>query len=225
MNETYFSIDRTGFPMVYSNAINAYVSWLPTTKIQFEYFLCSQPDSRFDSTWYEKILAMNERVSPRDISAANYWNAFITGVKPSEALSYCAWCGDDFALPTLAEWNLVFAEFRDADPVPSTDVPGNDLPGPRAQTLVEQLSAASGKSAADVGYTPSMADSMLLRSGVMEWVEYKEEGLSWGGKGEPSPKFHGSLVSAADRQPSLPHNPEGDRLYYYGFRTIKRTDR
>ena len=223
MQKQQFILDKTGFPMVHSAALGAYVSWLPVTKIAFEQFLCAQPDKRFDAAWYDNILSLNGRVSPRSIGPDNFWKALLTGVTPSEAQAFLSWCGADYRLPTLAEWNSVFSEFSGIEPFSRAQVPEMGVLNVRARTVVEELASAPKQALSAAGHTPTMADSMLLRMGAMEWVEYREEGLSWGGKGEPSPKFHGSLVSASDQQPSLPNNPDGDRLYYYGIRMIKRT--
>jgi len=40
MSPFTFEFDKTGFPMVRVDEVNAYVHWLPVTKIQFETFYC-----------------------------------------------------------------------------------------------------------------------------------------------------------------------------------------
>ena len=49
--------DRTGFPMVWIEPIEAWMHVLPFTKIQLEYFLVDTNKTHFDHKWYKKRLS------------------------------------------------------------------------------------------------------------------------------------------------------------------------
>jgi hypothetical protein len=109
-----FEYDRAGFPMLWLEDLGAFVHWLPVTKIQCEHFLCDVTDSSFDAAWYDQLLALNPRVSPKEIDERNYWRAIVTGVQPAEAERFARWCGEGYSLPTLSEWCDVYAACKAA---------------------------------------------------------------------------------------------------------------
>ena len=55
------SHDRTGFPMIWIEPIEAWLHVLPFTKIQLEYFLVDTNETNFDHKWYKNRL--NENLS------------------------------------------------------------------------------------------------------------------------------------------------------------------
>src|SRR4051794_29027663 len=110
--------DRTGFPMLHLPELNGYLHWLPVTKIQFEYFICDEPDDHFGEQWYAEIRRQNPRVSPNDVRAENYWHAFLTGITPQEARRFARWSGADYALPTLDEWCTAWQTLKRYGAVP-----------------------------------------------------------------------------------------------------------
>lgn len=221
MQNYHFKLDPTGYPLVWISAIDAYVGWLPVTKIQFEYFLCAQPDNRFDADWYEKVLALNPRISPHQIRPKNYWQAFMTGIVPSEAESFVDWCGDDYRLPTLEEWFDIYEALKLQPPAGPEIVGQMGALSERAAELIRRVTESSDSVLTEAGYQKTMADSLLMRLGVMEWVEHRRDGMEWGGMGETPSSFHGSLFTPDNGSPSVPHHPE-ERLYYYGMRIIYR---
>jgi len=85
--------DRTRFPMVWSDAAQAFIGYFPVTKIQLEYFLCDRPGAAFDQRWYESLLKLNERIAPGRIQSDNFYKAFVTGISPVQAKQFAAWLG------------------------------------------------------------------------------------------------------------------------------------
>lgn len=213
---------KTGFPMLWIEAIGAYVHWLPVTKVQFEYFLCDVNDRQFDEQWYGTLLDLNGRVSPADVRSINYWQAFLTGVRPSEALRYARWSGEGYSLPTLDEWLTMFKSLQAEQPLDPTKILGQLELNERAETLLKQLEIASLEAFTRLGHRLTRAEQMLLRLGVLEWVECPGQAVRWGGMGELNPSFHSLLFSPEAGQPRCPRDPEGERARYYGFRLIRR---
>lgn len=221
MNKKKFELDKTGFPMLWVEPIKAYLHWLPVTKIQFETYMCAAPDSHFNAEWYDEILAMNPRISPSQIRLSNYWQAFLTGIKPSEVQRFARWNGEGYQIPTLEEW---FESYKYLKSLPPEDDPISQIGGikDRILKLITHLNDISPQVMREVGYTQSLADQMFLRMGVMEWIEGQNQQYQWGGMGETYPKFHGILFTPDHGQPRLPNNPEEYRLPYYGLRLIWR---
>lgn len=213
--------DPTGFPMLWVEEIKAYVHWIPVTKIQFEFFMCDAPDNRFDATWYDTILQMNARISPGAIRLTNYWRIFLSGITPGEAQAFSRWCGEGYHLPTLNEWNTIYKTLSQEQPAQNAIVSMGSL-RPRISTLIDKLNQVSLQATAEYGYARTLADQMLMRLGVMEWVESDNLRYRWGGMGETYSSFHSSLFTPNNGQPQAPNSPEEQRLHYYGLRLIWR---
>jgi hypothetical protein len=222
MAELKFKLDPTGFPMVQVGAIDAYMHWAPVTKIQFEYFLCAVPDSHFDANWYDEVLFLNPRVTPGEIRADNYWNAFLTGITPSEARRFARWFGPEYTIPTLEDWFVAYSALKALPPVPSSVVDNMGDLHERIRTVLVRLDTASRMAMENLGYERTLADQMLLRWGVMEWVECTDRRFEWGGMGRTLRSFYGGLFNPDSGQPSIPTNPDTERLYPYGFRLVWR---
>jgi hypothetical protein len=92
----------------------------------------------------------------------------------------------------------------------------------RIQNVLTRLDTSTKSALREVGYERTLADQMLMRMGVMEWVGTPNQRFQWGGMGETNPEFHGSLFTPDHGQPSQPTNPDDERLTYYGFRLIWR---
>ena len=221
-------LDRAGFPIVWVQSIDAYLHWLPVTKIQFEFFLCAEPSAQFDAQWYDDILKLNPRVSSQAITASNYWGGFLSGILPSEAEQFARWCGPGYAVPTLDEWRKAYT-FLKAQPVAPQAIlhtlqqPGSPKLADRAQRLLTQLEAAQQRVWREVDFNPpSQADQMFMRMGVLEWVESSELRNRWGGMGQTHQRFHGGFFTPDHGQPSRPNDPENMRLHHYGFRLLWR---
>ncbi|MDP9120427.1 MAG: hypothetical protein M3O15_03520, partial [Acidobacteriota bacterium] len=77
----------------------------------------------------------------------------------------------------------------------------------------------------EAGEDPRLADQMLLRRGVMEWVDNRGGVQRWGGMGEVAPGLAGLLFDPAAGEPHLPLYPERERICFYGFRLLLEEER
>lgn len=212
--------DRTGFPMVWREEVGSYVHWLPITKIQFEYFLCDAPDAHFDAEWYDRVLALNPRVTPVEVSANNYWRALMTGVQPAESQRFASWCGPGFRLPSEAEWTALYwgVQTKPAENlITSGLLEGRDQ---RVRELLERIDSAVREASARMRRAPSLAGQMLLRFGAMEWIRVGSPPSAWGAKGEPLPEFCGNLESLEHSAVPLTADPGMNRFPAAGFRLL-----
>jgi hypothetical protein len=215
-----FTIDPTGFPMAWVEAIGAYMHWLPVTRAQFERFLRHVPESRADAGWYDHLLALNPRVAPARIRPENYSNALLTGVVPSEAQRFAARLGEGFAIPTLEQWLLTYSSLAALPAgrvVPPALTRVLDEP---VRTLLLRIENALAASSARPRRRRTLADQMLLRGGLLEWVEQTGAPARWVGIGEPRGLARGIRVSP-ERGPVAPDRPELFRSYLFGFRLIR----
>lgn len=219
MADLQFVLDRAGWPMIWVDAIHAYIHWLPITKLQAEYFLCSTADSQFDERWYEELLFLNPRVTPDAVHDDNYWNAFLTGILPHEARCIAQWCDSRCRIPTRDEWRSVYQALKQQPDQPRALEMMGAL-RPRAQMLLERLDGVSRAVAAERGRR-TLADQMLLRMGVIEWVDCPDRQVRWAGLGQPVPHFVGGFFNPDRGQPHELLDPETERAYYFGLRLIR----
>ncbi|MBZ0274577.1 MAG: TIR domain-containing protein [Anaerolineae bacterium] len=223
--ELDFVLDSTGFPMIRVPTTSFYIHWMPVTKVQIEHFLTSVKDATFDSVWYSELLALNPRVTVGNINNRNYWNAITTGILPREARSYAAWCGPEYDMPTAEEWYFAFQLFNDL-PQPTTTLIEHvaSLEGInfRAGLLVKKL-GKSLVSAKHFDEVIAIADQMMMRFGVMEYVYEDNQRNTFVGYGETNRSFFASLYSSSMGAPQRLVDPYGGaRIAHYGFRLIKR---
>lgn len=216
-------IDKMGFPMIKVESIKAYIHFYPVTKIQFEYFLTSMTAADFDETWYNEILQMNPRVSPSQLNEDNYWQAFITGVLPKEAKRFAEWCGQNFAIPTLKQWCDAYNELKEKLYIPIDDLIKVTNPPTRIKTLMTHLDDAPKHKMNRLGIKPTLDYQMLLRRGVLEWVDDSDAPRNhWGGMGQVNRDFYQLPTDPDACEPTQPRNAETARAFYYGFRLIMR---
>lgn len=211
--------DRVGFPMVWIEEIGAFMHWLPVTKIQFERFIAATSDPLFDDTWYRRVLELNPRETVSRIGPENYGNAFLTGILPDEACRFAAWCGREYSLPSLEEWQRAYAALT-AVPAAAGGIPGLlEGAGDLARLTLAQIESAVVRVSRS-GYERTQAEQMLMRRGVLEWVEQNGDLMRWRGMGEPAPQFR--MLWSVARGPSIPRDANSCRSNAFGFRLIRR---
>ncbi len=158
------SYDRTGFPLIAVPDLALAVQLLPVTKTQLERFI-AEPNA-FGDAWYEEILALNLRVSPRGFTAEQRERLFVTGLLPEEVLAFARWLGEGFDLPTVAEWRAIHKTIA-AEPAPFRRL--IEVLTQKGSMLVRDLVQQVYSQVRTV-HLPSLLDISLMQGGVVEWV-------------------------------------------------------
>jgi len=213
--------DKAGFPIIKVRGVNFWMHALPITKLQFEYFICEKPIPIFDEAFYKAITGndMNPRITPRKADINNYWQLFLTGIKPSEAKLYADWCGEGYDFPTLEEWEQVFNVLKIA---PLEDLFSEFKLDPPGKYIFENLDGIVPMLFDQDNKKMTCADQFLMRYGVIEWVYEQQRGSRhWRGMGFPNPNFIKTGKVFSSLSPHDPNDPEF-RMRAYGFRLIKR---
>lgn len=219
-------LDPSGFPLIDLPELNFAIHWLPVTKIQIEYFLTVVNDSKYDQAWYEHLLSKyGERVSPSSARTSDYWNLFITGILPAEAQRFSQYCGRGYDLPTAAEWRDAFrilSNINASQEYLESVLETTNL-RERTQRLIKKVESITSSESSQLDSPRKLADQMLMRLGIMEYVYEDDQRNTFAGFGQPSRGLGGILISPRDGIPQkLTNRTEGLRLKQYGFRLIKR---
>ncbi len=191
-------VDKTGFPFLEIDNLGAFGLW-PVTKIQYERHI-SETNS-FGDKLYDVIVKMNPRVSTNEINKENYEGVFITGITPQEAINYANWIGPGFGLPTIDEWRKFYMTIKD-ESIPVYTLSGLSI---KATDIWNHLYKRMKK----------MRDFALFEGGLVEWVTEKDKYV---GVGKPRQHFHPNTYDP--QKDSI--KPLKERIYYFGFRLIKR---
>ena len=227
--------DHLGFALVFVEAIDAWLTMLPITKVQYEYYLCDRrADRRLNNQWYTDRLQQNPRTSANKLASNNYFNAFMTSVTTEEADWYIQWmfecmCQEantvvECRLPTDDEWKHTYRELRELPAQELTTFPSLN---PRAFEIAQRLNILMRQPQAAVANvhlrveaaqprTYSVADQMLLHRGVYEWVSHGMNGH--GGRGAPPSIIGGGHMDPTAGTPLVVN--ETDRHPYFGFRVL-----
>jgi len=206
--------DKTGFPLV-EVEINVetkkklFVHVLPVTKIQFEKFMSDSNIPDFNDEVYEGLLKLNPRVSYRKFTKENYWNLFVTGVFPEEAVKFAEYLGDDYRIPSVEEWCEIYKYSE------------QNFRGVKLDKLcLEEKTNLQKKSGMILkGLKKCAGDDLfnisIIENGILEWA--KERG-KYVGKGMPNAKFWPNTLN-----PLIDIvRPAGkERLHCVGFRLVK----
>lgn len=246
-----FELDPAGAPLIWVSALNGYLHYLPVLRPQFEYFLCDQPSTTFDQTRYEAMLDIHlprkpdgtaeprkkPRTRPAMVKDSDYYEALLTGIHPSEAEAYLAWHNlqgaGEYDLPSDKQWKDAFAELN-KKPRLNVKAAFSDLElKPRFRALIERLDGLAAQLVArQERREPTLAEQMLLRNGLMEWVRYNDSKRlcpDYGGRGCPAEASLFSAIKDYTTTPQ-PHDPgknfdnEKERVTIraYGLRLFRK---
>jgi len=206
-----FITDRSGFPMIWIENLNAYLHYFPVTKVQVERFLCQTDDSRYDGEWYDELLRLNTRTSTVSIKEKTLFGVWATGLLPAEAEDFCEWSGNGMRLPTHEEWRTAYQSLKKL-PVQKVDWQKVQS-GIQSRTLhlLNQL---------PLGEPANMAEQMYLRNGVFEWVSLSGKNERWGGMGCVPISIYSHTYNLDQGLHHAVRAPEVSRRFYYGFRAL-----
>jgi len=228
------TLDRTGFPMVKPDGLDFYISWLPVTKIQFEQFMCDT--NLLNNAWYQDILSKyTPRVAPGLMTLGDYWNIFMTGILPAEAVRFADWMGRDFRLPTAKEWKDALNALARQPAMPDyveavatydeTNAGKQRSTSQRAALICRRLDTIPQPDQSQLVQTDGrrLCDQMMMRLGVVEYVYENEQRNTFVGWGQPNRRFLGGIFNPmVDTKPiSLVNKNTGSRMKHFGFRLIR----
>ena len=211
-------LDTAGFPMIWVAPLNGYLSWLPATKIQLEYFLSATNDTTFDEAWYYRVNEMNPRIAPGQVNSKNLFQTLVTGVLPNEARRYALWCGSHYDLMTVQEWGEAFDELNKepASPDYIRQITSRDGLRERPKRLIEMMGQATKERA------KTLAEQMLMRGGVIEYVYESLDRNSYEGQGVAHSELPGGGMRKPKELVKLNNKTEGTRMRQFGFRLLHR---
>jgi formylglycine-generating enzyme required for sulfatase activity len=210
--------------MIWVECLRAYIHVLPVTKIQFEYFLCDCEESWCDSEFYLKMLGKNPRESAGQLTSENYCRAFATGISPDASQAFTRWLGEDrderYDLPTKREWYAAYVELKVRSDIKVDDIVKLGLTD-RVKNLFVRVNEAATRSFGS-GPSRTLADMMLFKHGVYEWV--LSENDQWRGAGIPHTSLKGSgAINVLEHEKPVEFNNIADPPPACGFRLLKRS--
>ncbi len=195
------TFDRAGFPMIMIRGVGAFHLW-PVTKFQFRQFMAET--DRYGEAWYAGPVGLNGPVEPDACTGENVEKLFITGIRPSEALDFARWLGEDYDLPTEEEWcefyRTVEKQYFNLRLSPYGLCP-------EAVALGKRLGAFLRK---PLRFT-------FLNDGIVEWVKTGED---YAGRGAPRDSFFPNVWNPLDD--SIKIISKEERVFYFGCRLIRR---
>jgi hypothetical protein len=211
-----------GFPLIRIPKMNFLIQLLPVTKVQFEYFLCDQPDPYFNESTFNDLLSYNPRISPSQITLENYWNIFLTAIKPEEVKKFALWLGEGYQIPSKDQWYQIYDSLQSLpyDENLFAQIASSSNMPERTKTILKKLEEVNRQTG--TSQPKRLVDQLFMRYGVMEWVMRPDAQTEWGGMGYPSSKFQSVTYRPEQNQPEIPRNVSENRLKHYGFRLIKR---
>ena len=226
-------LDRAGAPMIWVDALQGHLHWLPVTKLQIETFLCDFHHSHFDQKWYEGLINEtnekdkkteprgNGRVEPALILKDNYQRAFLTGIRPREVQDFVQWNNDHkpgecfYYMLTDAEWRAAYAELQARPAYPSLAHFEQLNIKSRMTTLLNRMQAVARELTRSRAM--QLSEQMFLTKGVLEWVTHPME--LYGGRGDSGGLGGGSAIESAKPLGlydfEVPHRA-------YGFRLLRK---
>jgi hypothetical protein len=154
-------IDKTGYPLLWIEPLQSYVSLFPVTKPQFERYLAAALPAGCNDEWYAEIMKGNPRLSFRSNDQSRYEGLFLTGLTVAEAPLFGDWLDDNARLLSVDEWHTCY-RWLGQQPVTSSTA---DL-----HALLSRDARAIWKIIESECKPTTMQELSLFRGGVMEWV-------------------------------------------------------
>jgi hypothetical protein len=146
--ERRLRVDKFGWPLVSLPNTNSWVYFFPLTKIQFEYFLCSDgANRRYNKSWYEERLQLAPRVTAAAVSAANFDSLFMADLAPEDVIAFADWLSKESRslgaectarLMTATEWEN-FSAWADSQSSQDIEAEGWEQLGLRAKDVFRSL--------------------------------------------------------------------------------------
>lgn len=204
----HWSLDRTGFPLIRVEKLDADVQLFPLTKPQYEQFLYEAPSPERGDAWYTELLKLNPRLSASAHSLEDYEGLFITGLLPNEVRAYIQWHGAGCQLLTVEQWKTAYAWLATQDVSILPAELERDL-SPVARRLWDSLLSQLRPR--------TLLDLALMRDNVIEWVD--GPGKQWSGMGRPRDRFFESIHNVLTPYQAL---TVARRSKVWGMRLIRR---
>ncbi|MCS7305551.1 MAG: hypothetical protein NZ602_10650 [Thermoguttaceae bacterium] len=173
-------------------------------------------ENHFDDAWYEEILAVNPRLGlaelPRDRQTEHWPRLFFTGIIPEEAEQIARWFGQDWRLPTIQEWRMLWQTLSKYQFI-----------NKHITMLSSQLSSLEPliHFLGQHRRPRTWRQFMLLEGGVLEWVveNPRAHQKRYAGLGQPAHEIKPNVWNPL-KDLIQPINPK-ERLGFFGVRLIK----
>ena len=188
----------------------------------------------YGAAWYQEVLsAGTPRISPGGMTPSNYWNIFLTGIFPAEALGFVDWMGHEYRLPTAQEWKQAVTELAkyraSSSYLDMLNVPAaagqQESTSERALAVCRQLEKMAAQSISQLTGTEGrrLCDQMLMRLGVIEYVYADTQLKSFAGWGQPNRQLYPSMRNPVrdSRPATLVKDCEKTRIRHFGFRLVR----
>jgi hypothetical protein len=115
---------------------------------------------------------------------------------------------------------LIYNETKEERPI--ANISAIPVHNERIRLLVKKACTISKEITEENNRPYTLADQMFLRYGVLEWTVDDHNNQKWGGMGQTDANFEPILAVPESGKPQFPKNPHQDRIYYYGFRLLRR---
>ena len=205
-----WTLDASGFPMIYVPPINGYLSLFPLSKVQLETLLASKRDRRYNDSWYQELLNVLPRTTFSKLGYQSYERLFVTGILPTEVLDITPWLGGEVTVPDSNAWRTAY-RWMSKQSVSILPSELNQRLHPSARrlwlALVKHLQPQT------------ILQLSLMKNGIIEWID--DGSSTWAGLGKTRPEFYPSFYDPLRDNPMLPVS-QNRRNKLFGVRFLRR---
>lgn len=107
LGDYFLEFDRTGFPLVRRKTWNFFISLMPVTIAQVEFFVsnCGETGKTTCNVawWYRH---RNRKLTTAHDLIKSPWEYFIRGVPPEQLTGFFTYQGPQYRLPSSCEWSI-----------------------------------------------------------------------------------------------------------------------